>query len=41
MGEHANKRLSNALGTIFLVLVVVAAVAAIPLLVITHMGAGV
>jgi len=41
MGEHANKRLSNALGTVFLVLVVVAAVAAIPLMVITHMGAGV
>jgi Mn2+/Fe2+ NRAMP family transporter len=41
MGEHANKRLSNALGVVFLVLVVVAAVTAIPLLVITHMGAGV
>ena len=41
MGEHANKSLSNALGVVFLVLVVVAAVAAIPLLVITHMGAGV
>jgi Mn2+/Fe2+ NRAMP family transporter len=40
MGEHANKRLSNVLGTLFLFLVVVAAVAAIPLLVITHMGAG-
>ena len=41
MGEHANKALSNALGTVYLVLVVVAAVTAIPLLVITHMGAGV
>jgi Mn2+/Fe2+ NRAMP family transporter len=41
MGEHANKALANTLGTIYLVFVVVAAVAAIPLLVITHMGAGV
>jgi Mn2+/Fe2+ NRAMP family transporter len=41
MGEHANGRLSNSLGTVYLVLVVVAAVAAIPLMVITHMGAGV
>jgi Mn2+/Fe2+ NRAMP family transporter len=41
MGEHANRVLSNTLGSIFLVLVVVAAVAAIPLLIITHMGAGV
>jgi len=41
LGEHANGMLSNTLGTIFLVLVVVAAVAAIPLMVITHMGAGV
>jgi Mn2+/Fe2+ NRAMP family transporter len=41
MGQHANKALSNTLGSIYLVVVVVAAVAAIPLLVITHMGAGV
>jgi Mn2+/Fe2+ NRAMP family transporter len=41
MGEHANRRLSNALGTVYLLLVVVAAVAAIPLMLITHMGAGV
>lgn len=40
MGEHANRRFSNALGTVYLVLVVAAAVAAIPLLLITHMGAG-
>jgi Mn2+/Fe2+ NRAMP family transporter len=40
MGEHVNKGFANTLGTIYLVLVVVAAVAAIPLLVITHMGAG-
>jgi Mn2+/Fe2+ NRAMP family transporter len=41
LGEHANGALSNTLGTIFLLLVVVAAVTAIPLMVITHMGAGV
>jgi len=39
MGEHANGRLANALGSIYLVLVVVAAVAAIPLMVVTRMGA--
>ncbi len=41
MGSHANGTLSNTLGSIYLVIVVVAAVAAIPLLFITHMGAGV
>jgi Mn2+/Fe2+ NRAMP family transporter len=41
MGEHVNKGFSNALGTLYLVAVVVAAVAAIPLLIFTHMGAGV
>jgi Mn2+/Fe2+ NRAMP family transporter len=41
MGKHANSAVSNTFGTIYLVLVVVAAVAAIPLLLITHMGAGV
>ena len=40
MGEHANSGFANTLGTIYLVLVVVAAAAAIPLLVVTHMGAG-
>jgi Mn2+/Fe2+ NRAMP family transporter len=40
MGEHVNSRLTNALGTVFLVVVLVVAVAAIPLMVITHMGAG-
>jgi Mn2+/Fe2+ NRAMP family transporter len=40
LGQHANSPVSNTLGTIYLVVVVVAAVAAIPLLVITHMGAG-
>jgi Mn2+/Fe2+ NRAMP family transporter len=38
MGEHTNGWLANTLGSIYLVLVVVAAVAAIPLLIITGMG---
>lgn len=38
MGEHVNGRVANALGVIFLILVVVAAVAAIPLMIITRMG---
>jgi Mn2+/Fe2+ NRAMP family transporter len=39
MGEHVNGKLANGLGTVYLVLVLVAALAAIPLLVITRMGA--
>ena len=38
MGRHANGRLANALGTIYLVLVVVAASAAIPLMIVTRAG---
>jgi Mn2+/Fe2+ NRAMP family transporter len=38
MGEHVNGRLGNALGTVYLVLVTVAAVAAIPLMLITKAG---
>jgi Mn2+/Fe2+ NRAMP family transporter len=38
LGEHANGRVANAFGTFYLVVVVIAAVAAIPLLVITGMG---
>jgi Mn2+/Fe2+ NRAMP family transporter len=41
MGRHVNGVLANTLGSIYLVIVVTAAVAAIPLLLITHMGAGV
>jgi Mn2+/Fe2+ NRAMP family transporter len=41
MGEHVNGAFSNTLGTIFLAVIAVVAVAAIPLLFITHMGAGV
>ncbi|GAA6527648.1 divalent metal cation transporter [Intrasporangium sp. DVR] len=38
MGEHANGRLANTLGTIYLFIVGVAAVAAIPLMVLTKAG---
>jgi Mn2+/Fe2+ NRAMP family transporter len=38
MGDRVNGRVANALGTVYLVLVMVAAVAAIPLLIYTRMG---
>ncbi|HET7398665.1 MAG TPA: divalent metal cation transporter [Intrasporangium sp.] len=38
MGRHANGRLANALGTAYLLLVVVAAIAAIPLMLVTKAG---
>ena len=38
MGTHVNGRLTNALGTVFLGFVLVASVAAIPLMIITKMG---
>jgi Mn2+/Fe2+ NRAMP family transporter len=38
MGTHVNGRFSNVLGSIYLVIVVLAAVAAIPLMIITGMG---
>ncbi|MEV8443754.1 divalent metal cation transporter [Actinosynnema sp. NPDC051121] len=38
LGEHVNGRLANALGVVYLVVVVVAAVAAIPLMLLTGMG---
>ena len=38
LGEHVNGRLANALGLVFLALVVVASVAALPLMVWTKMG---
>ena len=38
MGPHVNGRLANLVGTVYLVLVLVAAVAAIPLMVITRAG---
>ena len=39
MGTHVNGRLANTLGTIYLVVIGVAALAAIPLLAVTRMGA--
>jgi manganese transport protein len=38
MGKHANSRVVSVLGMIFLVLITVAAIAAIPLLILTHGG---
>jgi Mn2+/Fe2+ NRAMP family transporter len=38
LGRHVNGRVTNLLGTVYLVLIVVAAVAAIPLMVVTGMG---
>jgi Mn2+/Fe2+ NRAMP family transporter len=40
MGKHVNSRVVEILGWIYLVLIGVVAVAAMPLMVITHMGAG-
>jgi Mn2+/Fe2+ NRAMP family transporter len=39
MGEHVNGRLANSLGTVYLGLILVAALAAIPLMIVTRMGA--
>jgi Mn2+/Fe2+ NRAMP family transporter len=38
MGDHVNGRIANALGTVYLLLIAVAAVAAIPLMIWTRMG---
>jgi Mn2+/Fe2+ NRAMP family transporter len=38
LGDHVNGRLSNALGSVYLVVVCLAALAAIPLMIITRMG---
>jgi Mn2+/Fe2+ NRAMP family transporter len=39
MGEHVNGRLANVLGTIFLIVILIASLAAIPLMIWTGMGA--
>ena len=39
MGEHVNGRLANGIGMVYLVLIGVAAIAAIPLMIWTRMGA--
>ncbi len=38
MGRHANSRLITVVGIIFLILITVAALAAIPLMLVTHSG---
>jgi Mn2+/Fe2+ NRAMP family transporter len=38
MGKHVNSRIDTIVGTFFLVIITVAAIAAIPLMVITHSG---
>jgi manganese transport protein len=40
MGDHANGRLASTLGWIYLVIILVVSVAAVPLLVLTNMGEG-
>jgi Mn2+/Fe2+ NRAMP family transporter len=40
LGDRVNGRLANAMGMVFLIVVLVAAVAAIPLMIITRMGGG-
>jgi manganese transport protein len=40
MGEHANGRFANALGWCYLVFITLAALAALPLFMITHAGQG-
>jgi Mn2+/Fe2+ NRAMP family transporter len=38
MGEHVNGRTSNALGTVYMVLLIVVAIAALPLMFATKVG---
>ena len=38
MGEHVNSRMDTIIGAVFLILITVAAVAAIPLMLVTHSG---
>ncbi|MEV8508848.1 divalent metal cation transporter [Actinoplanes sp. NPDC051475] len=40
LGDRVNGRLANAVGSVYLVVVVAAAIAAIPLMLVTRMGAG-
>ena len=40
LGDRVNGRLANTLGVLFLVVVLAAALAAVPLMLITRMGAG-
>ena len=38
MGGHANGRLANVLGVVYLVVIMVIAIAAIPLMILTNVG---
>jgi Mn2+/Fe2+ NRAMP family transporter len=38
MGKHVNSRMDNIVGVAFLVLILIAATAAIPLMIATHAG---
>jgi hypothetical protein len=38
MGEHVNSTFDNILGAVFLVLITIAAIAAIPLMIVTNSG---
>jgi manganese transport protein len=40
MGAHANGRLANTLGVVYLVVILVVAVSAIPLMILTNVGQG-
>jgi manganese transport protein len=40
MGRHANGRLANAMGGVYLVVILVAALLAVPLLILTNAGQG-
>ncbi len=40
MGEHVNSRTIEALGWLYLVLIAIVALAAVPLMIVTHMGEG-
>jgi hypothetical protein len=40
LGQRVNGRVANAVGVVYLMIVFVAAVAAIPLMIVTRMGGG-
>ena len=40
MGQYVNGRLANAFGLLYLVVILIVAVTAIPLMIVTHQGQG-
>jgi Mn2+/Fe2+ NRAMP family transporter len=40
MGQHANGKLANALGVLYLVVIGIVSIAALPLLIVTNAGQG-